>query len=359
MNRNIFLDLLQALDDGEKSAVLTVVKDQQESNQQLEKVLVRAGENMSAVLERYSCDTLLPTIETALNTGYVKHDEQNLRYFVEPYYPEPQLIVLGGGHIAKPLVELGKKVGFATTVVDDRLFFANRERFPDADTVICDSFERCFEKLNLNKSAYVVIVTRGHRHDLVCLKETLKHTTAYTGMIGSSRRIISVMEMLMDEGYDPERLAKVCAPIGIDIGAVTPDEIAISIIAEVIEHRRKNNLYQMKDQRVKTHWPEYDHDVLRELSKNDQQPKAIVTILSSKGSVPRKAGAKMIVWPDGRIIGSIGGGCSEADVITTAYEVIRTGKHVIQTVDMTGEVAENEGMVCGGIMEVMIEPWQI
>jgi len=293
----------------------------------------------------------------ALETGnlqFVK-SSQNETYLIEPYFPEPRLIILGGGHIAKPLAEFGSKAGFSVTVIDDRPSFANGERFPTAQKVICESFDHCSDLVNLNKSAYVVIVTRGHRHDMDCLRQVLKHNTAYLGMIGSKRRVKSVMEQMVSEGYSQEKLGKVNAPIGLEIGAVTPDEIAFSIISQVIRYRRLGDITNVITKPIKNNWPEFDPDVLMELCKEENSPKAIITIVSTKGSVPRKEGAKMIVWPYGKILGSIGGGCSEGEVINTARDVLRNGGYQIQSIDMTGAIAEDEGMVCGGIMDVIIE----
>lgn len=273
---------------------------------------------------------------------------------VEPFFPEPSLIILGGGHIAKPLCEFGSRLGFSVTVVDDRLSFANKERFPSADQVLCESFETCFERLKINRFTYVIIVTRGHRYDSVCLREVIKRTWAYAGMIGSRRRVQGVMEQLISEGSSPEVLEKVNTPIGLEIGAITPEEIAIAILGQVISFRRLENP-KLGRKSAKISWTEFDRDVIEELSLDRQDKKAIVTIISSKGSVPRKAGAKMLVWPDGRILGSIGGGCSEGAVIQTALDVIQEGGYRIQKVDLTGSVAEDEGMVCGGIMHVLIE----
>jgi xanthine dehydrogenase accessory factor len=262
--------------------------------------------------------------------------------------------VLGGGHIAKPLVEFGSRTGFSVTVVDDRPMFANKQRFPDAEKVICEDFEKSIGQLNLNRSTFVVIVTRGHRHDITCLRKVLKHDTAYVGLIGSRRRVQSVKEQLVGEGYSKEKLDWVNSPIGLDIGAVTPEEIAIAIIAQVISSKRLSAASKSE----KLNWPEFDREVLTEMRKAGCEAKAIVTVISTKGSTPRKAGAKMLVFPDGRTLGSIGGGCSEGAVIRTALDIIRDGGCKIQSVDMTGDIAEDEGMVCGGIMKVLIEAYR-
>ncbi len=285
---------------------------------------------------------------TAWQKGSLQYSEDKAGNLLiaEPYVPESRLIILGGGHIALPLAEFAAKCGFAVTVTDDRPSFANEQRFPLARSVFCESFERCFSLLNIDKSAFVVIVTRGHRYDMDCLRQVLKLDTAYTGMIGSRRRVQAIMRQLADEGYPAEKLAAVCSPIGLDIGAVTPEEIAVSILSEVIRYKRKSPY---------ANWTQLDKEVLAEMEKEKAEPRALVTIIETKGSVPREAGAKMILWPYGKTLGSIGGGCSESDVIKQAYDVIRHGGYKIIDVDMTGEVAENEGMVCGGTMKVIVE----
>jgi xanthine dehydrogenase accessory factor len=288
---------------------------------------------------------------TALNKGELQCQtgEDNCIWIAEPYFAESRLIILGGGHIARPLAEFAAKCGFAVTVVDDRPAFANKQRFPYAKQVICESFDRCFPLLNISGSCFIVIITRGHRHDLDCLRQVLRLETAYTGMIGSRRRVRGAREQLKDEGYPPDKLDAVRAPIGLDIGAQTPEEISISILSEIIQYKRMFS---------KSNWSELDMEVLSELSATRDEPRALVTIIETKGSVPRDAGAKMIVWPHSRTLGSIGGGCSEGEVISAAYDVIRDGGFLIMDIDMTGEVAEDIGMVCGGTMKVIIEKIQ-
>lgn len=269
----------------------------------------------------------------------------------EPFFPKERLIILGGGHVALPVADFGSKVGFLVTVVDDRLSFANPERFPMAEHVICDDFAHAIEELKIQESDYVCIVTRGHRHDTDCLRMIGKgKEPAYLGMIGSRRRVAIVKEGLLEEGYDKERLSRLKSPIGLSIGGVTPEEIAISIMAEIISVKR---LYR-EDQREKN-CSDLDFDVLKRLAVEKDVPKTVVTVISSKGSSPRGAGAKMIVYRDGRILGSIGGGCSEAAVLGEARSLIGSGRFKVIHVDLTGEAAEDEGMVCGGLMDVLLE----
>jgi len=350
MNENAYKKLLDEVDSGKKAVMITTMGNKN-------KILL-TQENLNGDTQNPDVDKVLfSKAKNAIETGnldFFKASESEA-YLIEPFFPEPKLIVLGGGHIAKPLVEFGARAGFAVTVIDDRPSFANTPRFPDADRVICESFEKCFDLININEASFVVIVTRGHRHDLDCLRKVLKYKTAYTGMIGSKRRVKGVMEQLLSEGYEKKALDKVYAPIGLEIGAVTPDEIAFSIISQVIKSRRIDYAAKNNPNNVKTNWPEFDRDVIIELSKENDIQKSIVTIIDTKGSVPRKEGAKMIVWPHGEISGSIGGGCSEGAVIDNARYILRNGGYQIQRVDMTGYVAEDEGMVCGGIMDVSIE----
>lgn len=343
----LYQELLAELEAGRSAVVLTKMNPGSPDGAPPLKSLIRAAE-LAKEEGAGSMDRSLAL--AALDRGSLRYcrDRQGNLFLAEPYLPQSRLIILGGGHIAKPLSAFAAQCGFSVTVADDRPAFANRERFPLADNVICESFARCFPLLKINRSAFIVIVTRGHRHDLDCLRQALKLETAYTGMIGSRRRVRAVMEQLAAEGYSRESLAAVRSPIGLEIGARTPEEIAVSILAEVIQYKRRH---------TQADWPELDSGVLAELGEKREDVRAVVTVIETRGSVPRGVGAKMIVWPQGKILGSIGGGCSESAVIQSAYAVIRDGGQRIVDIDMTGEAAEDEGMVCGGTMKVVIEQY--
>lgn len=238
-------------------------------------------------------------------------------------------------------------------VCDDRPSFANEGRFPDAAQVLCDSFENCIRKLKITSYDYIVIITRGHTHDADCLREIFKGTQpAYLGLIGSRRRVKGLLEMLLEEGCPKEYMDRISTPIGLDIGAVTPGEIAISILAELVAYKRlpehsRDGVRCCNDSDVEL-------SVIKYLAEN-HDPKAIVTVIETKGSTPREAGAKMAVSPRGEVTGSIGGGCSEGAVIRDAVDIIGTGRYMVVDIDLTGEVAESDGMVCGGTMKVLVE----
>jgi xanthine dehydrogenase accessory factor len=160
-----------------------------------------------------------------------------LEVFVEPILPQPVLYIFGGGHISIALAQAAHMAGFAIGVVDDREQFANRERFPMARAIYV-SFDEAFARLQPNACDYLVIVTRGHRDDMRVLGWAAGTAARYIGMIGSKRKVLSVYEALERDGVPAERLDRVHAPVGLDIGALTPEEIAISITAELIAVRR-------------------------------------------------------------------------------------------------------------------------
>ncbi len=159
--------------------------------------------------------------------------------FVEVQQRPPTLLIAGAGHVALPLAQLGKMIDFEVIVLDDRPRYANEERFPMADRVLAQPFRETLRDWPIDSDTYVVLVTRGHAHDVECLLEILDSPARYIGMIGSKRRIKGVFELLKEEqGIDPAKFDKVYAPIGLDIGAENPVEIAVSIIAEIINLRR-------------------------------------------------------------------------------------------------------------------------
>jgi xanthine dehydrogenase accessory factor len=160
-----------------------------------------------------------------------------LEVFVEPVLPVPACFIFGAGHISKGLAQVAGIAGFSVTVIDDRESFANRERFPDAAEVHAGEYEEIFPKLGINENSYLIIVTRGHRDDMRVLRLAASTSARYIAMIGSKRKVISVARELEKEGVPREALERIHAPMGLDIGAISPEEIAISV-AEMIAVRR-------------------------------------------------------------------------------------------------------------------------
>jgi len=164
----------------------------------------------------------------------------DLEVFIEPILTPPALYIFGGGHIALTLAKMGKLVGFNITVIDDRAEFASAERFPEADVILADDFAKSFPRVKIDKSSYIVIVTHGHRHDEVVLEWAVGTPARYIGMIGSKTKNETVFTHLRARGIPQKQLDRAHAPIGLEIEAQTPEEIAVSIMAELIKVRRSS-----------------------------------------------------------------------------------------------------------------------
>jgi xanthine dehydrogenase accessory factor len=162
-----------------------------------------------------------------------------LDIFVEPVLPPALLYIFGAGHVSVNLYKVARSAGFDVIVVDDRAAYANRERFPDAKEIIAEDFDQAMSRMTPGESAYLVIVTRGHRDDMRVLRWAVQTPARYIGMIGSKRKTITIFKELTKEGLSPELFERVHAPVGLDIGAITPEEIAVAITAELIAARRR------------------------------------------------------------------------------------------------------------------------
>ena len=281
-------------------------------------------------------EQLKSAVAEAAGTGIVKNKEQEI--FVETYEKNPRLIILGGGHVSLPVAEIGRLLGFHVTVMDDREDFVTRERFPLVEELIAGDFETMSEKIPPYENAYYVVVTRGHLGDTTCAREILKRPFAYFGMIGSKTKVRITMEKLRAEGFTEEQLASVHAPIGLPIGGQMPAEIAVSILAEIVQE--KNRFFRTY----------CDEDV--EAAIRCGVPGTMVTIIEKKGSSPRGTGSKMFVFRDGRTAGSIGGGKVEFEAGKYALEV----KKVETKIYELGQDAGNLGMICGGTVWALFEP---
>ncbi len=161
--------------------------------------------------------------------------------YVEPVLLEPHLVILGAGHVGKTLAKLARFTGFRVTVADDRAEFANRENVPDASDVLVSDFTRVFDRISVDKDTFIVVATRGHNHDLEAVRAALGTDAGYIGLLGSRRKKGLVSNALGEDGFSPGDIARVIIPVGIPIGSVTPEEIAVSIMAEIVQKRRSAN----------------------------------------------------------------------------------------------------------------------
>ncbi|MFZ5915358.1 MAG: XdhC family protein [Chloroflexota bacterium] len=241
--------LLEALDERRPAALVTVVRAEGSLADALgrrvviwelgQRVEVRGALGLGD-LEQPALDAARQVLETRRSSLVdVDAESGQVQLFVEVQHRPPTLLIAGAGHIALPLAQLAKMCDFEVAVLDDRAGFANVERFPTAHRVIAAPFESTLRQWPLDEDTYIVLVTRGHQHDVACLLEVLDRPSAYIGMIGSRRRIRAVFQLLEEEkGIPRETFARVHAPIGLDIGGQTPAEIALSIMAEMVKVRR-------------------------------------------------------------------------------------------------------------------------
>lgn len=262
---------------------------------------------------------------------------------IEKIITPPHLILCGAGHVSVYTAKIAKMVGFRVTVIDDRSDFANIERFPDADSVMNLPFDEALESID-DVNAFYVIVTRGHKDDRHCLEKILKKTYTYCGMIGSKSKIGAVYASLLSQGYAREQLDTVHAPIGLSIGANTPEEIAVCIVGEMIQVKNSS--------KCGSEWDESLCQAIETL----HEPYAMVTLISKHGSAPRSTGARMIVKKDGTIISSIGGGFGEFEAAEHARAMLESGLKVKRyTCRMNNTEAARNGMICGGEIDILIQ----
>ena len=244
--RDIMQTFAESVLREEKAALVTVVKSQGWPPLEAKMMVTAQGQTLStlgdASLEAQIARECLAAIEAGqpkpvtLTLG--EKPQAMVELFIEVAVPSPSLLIIGAGHIGQSLSRMGKLVGFRVVVLDDRPDFANVERFPEADEVIAADFAETLRDYPITDTTYVVVATRGHRYDEQSLRQVINSSAAYIGMIGSRRRVATVLRHLAEEGYPPERLRQVYSPIGLDIGGETPEEIALSIMAEIVQVRR-------------------------------------------------------------------------------------------------------------------------
>ena len=256
---------------------------------------------------------------------------------VEHIKPEPHLFIFGAGHVSKALYDLAVLQDMKVTVADERIEVCNEQRFPLANRILLpytDMLQTQFDVV----SPYFVIVTHGHCYDSQCLEYALNHQCSYIGMIGSEGKVAATMEKMLAKGYTQEQLDKVCSPIGIKIGAVTPEEIAISIMAEIISYFRSDkNLVTV------------DPNLVRVMASGHGVD---VRIVEKHGSAPRSVGSQMFVSEDGKLYGTIGGGAIENRSIELAKQMLKDNLsyHLEQ---FTLDASSDLGMICGGNAKVI------
>ena len=304
------------------------------------------GELMASYGESGLTEEELQEIAQSEQSRIMESDSKKV--FVESLKQPAHLVICGAGHVSQQVILLAAKVGFHVTVLEDRPSFAGEARRMGADQVICDSFENALAQIPDREDMYFLVVTRGHRYDRECLEIILKKPHCYVGMMASRGRAALLKKQMEEDGTDRNLLDEIHTPVGTPINAETPEEIAVSIVSELI--CEKNNLRKTSG---------YAKELMEYLTgrKTTEGGMALATIIARRGSAPREIGTKMLVLADGTLIGTIGGGCMESEVQHQCLRLIRDNDRNgrIFTVDMTVSEAEEEGLVCGGTIQVFLE----
>lgn len=251
----------------------------------------------------------LPLLLDLRGAGQLAVDGQTIYY--ELLAGKKKLVICGAGHVGLAVTRLGKLMGYHVTVIDDRPELCEKAVQDGADTVKAVSYAQGLLSVEGDPDTCFVFVTRGHYDDMECLKILLKKEYAYIGLMGSRKKAVAYRTSLLAEGYSREVISDIHMPVGIRIGAETPEEIAVSIMAEIIEVCRAG------DKRFG-----YDEDILDALIR-DAGPMVLATVISKEGLGPRSVGAKMLVFPDGSFMGTVGGGVVEARTLEEAGKMLR------------------------------------
>ncbi len=253
--------ILSAVEAGEAVVVLVLMPPSAEAGGRIvirrapDGTLARVGGSGNGILDAALQDLAMDAMEGAEDAQEGLHslgegDDPELRFFLEVHRPQPELLIVGAGHIAQPLCSVGALMGFRVRVLDDRPEFATRERFPEAEEVVRIDMADPFGRVPLTTNTHVVLVTRGHKYDYACLRQLLSRDddVQYIGMIGSRRRVRAAFTELVEEGFDRERIAKIRAPVGLDLRAETPAEIAVAVAAEIVLLWRGGSAQPLADQ---------------------------------------------------------------------------------------------------------------
>ena len=251
---DIYREIIEVRSKGEDAALVTIVSaggstPREEGTKMLVKtdgsiVGTIGGGNLEDIATKEALKVIQSGKPKRLHYGLQVGGETGMicggdvEIFIEPILSIPTIYIFGGGHIGLTLAKIGKLLGFGIVVIDDRAEFANAERFPEAEETIVDDFGKVFSKLKIDQSGYIVIVTHGHKGDEVSLEGALGTKARYIGMIGSKSKNQTIFSHLLAKGIPQEQLDRVHAPIGLEIYSQTPEEIAVSIMAEIIKVRR-------------------------------------------------------------------------------------------------------------------------
>jgi len=254
--KNVYEAVAEAMRRGETVALATIVQTRGSTPRQVgTKMLIYSDGTILGTVGGGALEAaIIEAAQEALSEGRPRLVHYGLRadqreedlgvcggdldVFVDVIVPQTTLLLIGAGHVAVPLAEIARILGFRIIVFDDRAEYANRDRFPQADEVLVDEFETGLRHLDIAPNTWIVIATRSHESDALALRAIIESPAAYIGMLGSRRKVSLVFKALREDGVGEEQLARVYAPVGLDLGAETPEEIALSIMAEIVMVRQ-------------------------------------------------------------------------------------------------------------------------
>ena len=339
MEHRTFLDALDAQKDAQDFLLATVLEGQQQGTA----LLLCDGQ----VAWTSAPETLLTQNLSALKkcTTSGVFTLGDTRVFAERFGAGARLVICGGGHVAAAAARLAKLLDLPVTGLEDRPEYADALRETGADRVLCAPFETSLAQIPGSTETYFCVLTRAHAYDITCLKQILQKPAAYVGMMGSRGRSELVRRQLAEAGLDPARVARLHAPIGLAIGAKTSEEIALSILSEIVS---------VKSGRQQT---EGFAPALLSALEAQTKPAVLATIVARHGSTPREIGSKMLVLPDGSTVGSVGGGIMEYQTLQLARELLAgaPGSCCLAAFTTEGDHDAAAIAACGGSMEVFLQ----
>ena len=267
-------------------------------------------------------------------------EKAGCRIFLEHVSGGRKLVICGAGHVSLSVIRVCATLGFEITAIEDREEYARKAREAGADRVICKSFGEALDGIGGDRSTAFVIMTREHIHDVDCLRRILRKPYAYAGMMGSRSRTEQIREQMLREGYDAGKVGELHMPIGLPIGSRTPEEIAVSVAAELIQVMNASDPGEG-----------FPEGLAEELAGC---PRGVLAMIVEKsGEAPRRPGTKMLIREDGSITGTVGGGYAEAKIMLTAGKMIREGIRECRLVSIG---MQKGTMQCGGEITVFLMP---
>jgi xanthine dehydrogenase accessory factor len=232
----LFEELSMAIKNGSKGVLISIISHKKPPK----KIFLKSAEQVDIASDVGFSPQIIESIKKLMDKEQSAKQtlENGAEIFIETIPEQPMVFIFGAGHLSYYISRYARPLNFRLTICDDRAEFANRKRFPDANNIIVENFERVFDKIDINENSYIVIVTRGHKCDEIVLEKAVKTDAKYIGMIGSRRKTLIILKRLNKRGIPKKTLSRIYSPIGISIGAVTPEEIALSIVCELVKIRR-------------------------------------------------------------------------------------------------------------------------